>query len=163
VPLANAATPAHTWTVRPPDTCAFGCNDRTGWDETIPQIRLFGSGSRVGAVLSSVVPCCPSKLEGQERTSGDDPVLAVPQPFGCNDRTGWDETIPQIRLFGSGSRVGTVLSSVVPCCPSKLEGRERTSGDDPVLAVPQPNTPLSSNSAQGTPLLLPGCGPSTPP
>ena len=62
--------------------------------------------------------------------------------FGCNDRTGWDGTIPQIRLFGSGSRVGTVLSSVVPCCPSKLEGRERTSGDDPVLAVPQPNTPL---------------------
>ena len=38
-------------------------------------------------------------------------------------------------------RVRTVLSSVVPCCPSKLEGRERTSGDDPVLAVPQPNTP----------------------
>jgi hypothetical protein len=44
-------------------------------------------------------------------------------------------------LFGSGSRVETVLSCVVPCCPSKLEGRERTSGDDPVLAVPQPNTP----------------------
>jgi hypothetical protein len=61
--------------------------------------------------------------------------------FGCNDRTGWDGTIPQIRLFGSGSRVGTLLSSVAPCCPSKLEGRERTSRDDPVLAVPQPNTP----------------------
>jgi hypothetical protein len=44
-------------------------------------------------------------------------------------------------LLGSGSRSGTGLSSVVPCCPSKLEGRERTSGDDPVLAVPQPNTP----------------------
>jgi hypothetical protein len=54
---------------------------------------------------------------------------------------GWDRTIPQIRLFGSGSRVGTRLFSVVPCCPSKLEGRERTSGDNPVLAVPQPNTP----------------------
>jgi hypothetical protein len=26
---------------------AFGCNDRTRWDETIPQIRLFGSESRV--------------------------------------------------------------------------------------------------------------------
>jgi hypothetical protein len=56
--------------------------------------------------------------------------------FGCNDRTGWDGTIPQIRLFGSGSRVGTVLSSLILCCPSKLEGRERTSGDDPVIAVP---------------------------
>jgi hypothetical protein len=65
----------------------------------------------------------------------------IKDAFGCNDRTGWDGTIPQIRLFGSGSRVGTVLSSVVPCCPSKLEGRERTSGDDPVLAVSQPNTP----------------------
>jgi hypothetical protein len=29
--------------------------------------------------------------------------------FGCNDRMGRDETIPQIRLFGSGSRVGTGL------------------------------------------------------
>jgi hypothetical protein len=68
---------------------------------------------------------------------------AVPSKsaFGCNDRTGCDETIPQIRLFGSGSRVGTGLSSVVPCCPSNLEGRERTSGNGPVLAVPQPNTP----------------------
>jgi hypothetical protein len=27
--------------------------------------------------------------------------------FGYNDRTEWDETIPQIRLFGSKSRVGT--------------------------------------------------------
>jgi hypothetical protein len=34
--------------------------------------------------------------------------------FGCNDRTGQDETIPQISLFGSGSRVGTGLSQ---CCP----------------------------------------------
>jgi hypothetical protein len=26
---------------------AFGCNDRTGWEETIHQIRLFESESRV--------------------------------------------------------------------------------------------------------------------
>jgi hypothetical protein len=32
---------------------------------------------------------------------------------GCNDRTGQDGTIPQIRLFGLGSRVGTRLSQ---CC-----------------------------------------------
>jgi hypothetical protein len=57
-----------------------------------------------------------------------------------------DGTIPQIRLFGSGSRVGPDYPSVVPCCPSKLERRERTPGDVPVLAVPQPNTPLISNS-----------------
>jgi hypothetical protein len=53
--------------------------------------------------------------------------------FGYNDRMGWDRTIPQIRLFGSGSRVGT---SVVPNYPLKLEGRERTPEDVPVLAVP---------------------------
>jgi hypothetical protein len=34
--------------------------------------------------------------------------------FGCNDRTGRDETIFQIRLFGSESRVETELSQ---CCP----------------------------------------------
>jgi hypothetical protein len=58
---------------------------------------------------------------------------------------GWDGTIPQIKLFGSGLRVGTVLSSVVLCCPSKLEGRERMSGDDLVLAVLQPNTLVSGD------------------
>jgi hypothetical protein len=55
---------------------------------------------------------------------------------------GRDETIPQIRLFGSEAGVRTELSSVVPICPSKLEGREETSGDVPVLTVPQPNTQL---------------------
>jgi hypothetical protein len=46
--------------------------------------------------------------------------------FGCNDRTGWDETIPQIRLFGSGSRVGTGLSSVVPQNWRDDRGRQGT-------------------------------------
>jgi hypothetical protein len=32
---------------------------------------------------------------------------AIKGAFGCNDRTGWDRTIPQIWLFGSGSGVGT--------------------------------------------------------
>ena len=62
--------------------------------------------------------------------------------FGCNDMTGRDETIPQIRLFGSVSRVGTGLSQCYLSYPSKLEGRERTPGDVPVVAVPQPNAPL---------------------
>jgi hypothetical protein len=59
--------------------------------------------------------------------------------FGCNDRTRQVGTIPQIRLFGLGSRLGQDYPSVVPSCPSKLEGRERTPEDVPVLVVPQPN------------------------
>jgi hypothetical protein len=42
--------------------------------------------------------------------------------FGCNDMTGRHETIPQIRLFGSGSRFGTELSQYCFQYPSKLEG-----------------------------------------
>jgi hypothetical protein len=41
--------------------------------------------------------------------------------FGCNDRTGRDKTIPQIRLFGSVSRVETRLLQCCPSYPSKLE------------------------------------------
>jgi hypothetical protein len=58
--------------------------------------------------------------------------------FGCNDRTGRDETIPQIRLFGSELKVRTVLSQ---CSLSKLEEREGTPEDVPDLAAPQPNAP----------------------
>jgi hypothetical protein len=39
-------------------------------------------------------------------------------------------------------RLGQDYPSVVPCCPSKLEGREGTPGDVPVLADPQPNAPI---------------------
>jgi hypothetical protein len=42
--------------------------------------------------------------------------------FGCNDRTGWDGTIPQIMLFGSGSRVGTGLSQCCPLLSLKIGG-----------------------------------------
>jgi hypothetical protein len=41
-----------------------------------------------------------------------------------------------------GQELGQDYLSVVPCCPSKLEGRERTPGDVSVLADLQPNTPL---------------------
>jgi hypothetical protein len=41
-----------------------------------------------------------------------------------------------------GQRLRQNYPSVVPCCPSKLEGRERTPGDVSVLADPQPNAPL---------------------
>jgi hypothetical protein len=49
-------------------------------------------------------------------------------------------SIPQIRLFGSKLRVWTGLSQCCPRHPSKLEGRENTPGDIPILVVPQPNT-----------------------
>jgi hypothetical protein len=45
-------------------------------------------------------------------------------------------------VLGQGLRQN--YPSVVPCCPSKLEGRERTPGDVPVLADPQPNALLVS-------------------
>jgi hypothetical protein len=41
--------------------------------------------------------------------------------------------------------LGQYYPSVVPSYPSKLEGRERTLENVPVLAVPQPNTPLVSH------------------
>jgi hypothetical protein len=40
-----------------------------------------------------------------------------------------------------GQGLGQGYPSVVPSYPSKLEGRERTTEDVPVLAVPQPNAP----------------------
>jgi hypothetical protein len=65
----------------------------------------------------------------------EDAILIYPR----NVRTGRDETILQIRLFGSESRVGQDYLNVVLSYPSKLEGRERTPGDVHVLTVPQPN------------------------
>jgi hypothetical protein len=62
------------------DTFAFGCNDRTRRDVTISQIRMFGLRSRARTGLSQYCPHLSSKLEGQERTPENVPVLAVPQP-----------------------------------------------------------------------------------
>jgi hypothetical protein len=52
---------------------------------------------------------------------------------------GRDETIPRIKLFGLAQELRHDYFSVVPSCLSylsKLEGRERTPGDVPVLDVP---------------------------
>jgi hypothetical protein len=57
-------------------------------------------------------------------------------------RRGWDEMIHQIRLFGSGKALAHDYPNVIPSCPSKLKGRERTPEDVHVLAAPQPNTAL---------------------
>jgi hypothetical protein len=43
---------------------------------------------------------------------------------------------------------GQDYPSVVPSCPSKLEGRERTLGDVPILAVPQLNAPLCTEGGR---------------
>jgi hypothetical protein len=59
------------------------------------------------------------------------PGVAHEAVFGCNDRTGWDGTIPQIRLFGSGSRVGTVLSCVVPVVPQNWRDERGRQGTIP--------------------------------
>jgi hypothetical protein len=66
--------------------------------------------------------------------------------FGCNDKTRWNETIPQIRLFGFGSRVETELSQCCPLLSLKIGGtRENARGRPcPVLADPQPNAPFYS-------------------
>jgi hypothetical protein len=56
--------------------------------------------------------------------------------------TGRDETGRSLKYgcLVQGQGLGQDYPSVVHSYPSKLEGRERTAGDVPVLAVPQPNT-----------------------
>jgi hypothetical protein len=49
-------------------------------------------------------------------------LQAIKDTFSCNDRTGQDETIPQIRLFDSGSEVGIVLSQCCSKLSLKIEG-----------------------------------------
>jgi hypothetical protein len=56
-----------------------------------------------------------------------------------------------------GQGLGQDYSSVVPCCPSKLEGRERTPRDIPVLAVPQPNAPLVRQCPRSSAVVVLSC------
>jgi hypothetical protein len=51
--------------------------------------------------------------------------------FGCNDMTGWDEKIPQIRLFGYGSRVETELSQCFPLLSLKIGGTREDARERP--------------------------------
>jgi hypothetical protein len=64
--------------------------------------------------------------------------------FGCNDRTGWDGTIPQIRLFGLGSGIRTDLSQ---CCPqlSLKIGETREDG----RGHPCPGCPATKHTLNG--------------
>jgi hypothetical protein len=53
---------------------------------------------RLAGKLSSST-WCSSASSGFARIEGG-PAPMLKGVFGCNDRTGRDETIPQIRLFG---------------------------------------------------------------
>jgi hypothetical protein len=64
--------------------------------------------------------------------------------FGCNDRTGQDRTIPQIRLFDSGSRVRTGLSQ---CC-SQLSLKIGGTRED-VRGRPCPGYPATKRTING--------------
>jgi hypothetical protein len=54
----------------------------TGWDRMGRSLKkgCLVQSQGLGQNYLSVVPSYPSKLEGQERTTVDVPVLAVPQP-----------------------------------------------------------------------------------
>jgi hypothetical protein len=59
-------------------TYAFGCNDRTGWDGTIPQIRLFGLWSRI---VIGLFQCCPQfslKIGGTREDARGRPCPGCP-------------------------------------------------------------------------------------
>jgi hypothetical protein len=63
--------------------------------------------------------------------------------------TGRDEMGRSLKLgcLVLGQGLGQDYPSVVPCCPSKLEGRDGTPEDVPVLGDSQPNAPLESTTA----------------
>jgi hypothetical protein len=50
--------------------------------------------------------------------------------------TKWDETIPQIRLFGSGLRVGTVLLQCCPLLSFKIGGTREDARERPCPSCP---------------------------
>jgi hypothetical protein len=99
------------------------------------------TGTQIRPTRKHALPCTHTDLTVSASTTADSthmPVGHAGLHVATHAHTTWRvpwASLPSsahvIRLFGSGSRVGTVLSSVVPCCSSKLEGRERTSGDDP--------------------------------
>jgi hypothetical protein len=66
--------------------------------------------------------------------------------FGCNDRTGRDETIPQIMLFGSGSKVGTRLSQCCPQLPPEIGGTREDARGRPCPDCPATKRTLSGKA-----------------
>jgi hypothetical protein len=70
----------------------------------------------------------------------------IKDAFGCNDRTGWDETITQIRLFGSGSRVRTVLSHCCPQLSLKIGGTREDARGRPCPGCPATKRTLTKFS-----------------
>jgi hypothetical protein len=71
--------------------------------------------------------------------------------FGCNDRTRRDETIPQIRLFGSGLRIRTGLSQCCPQLSLKIGGTRGNVRGRPCPGCPATkHTPLTMNSPRSS-------------
>jgi hypothetical protein len=102
----------------------------------------LGNSLKIGPTVAGPDgPLSRADGPGMCRSAGLLPICGCLRLFGCNDRTGRDGTIPQICCLVQGQGLGQDYPCVVPSYPSKLEGRERTPGDVPVLAVPQPNTP----------------------
>jgi hypothetical protein len=76
--------------------------------------------------IPTFLPSGPEHFVSVSSISDCDPHWLCWGVFSCNDRTGQDETIPQIRLFGSGSNIGTWLSQ---CC-SQLSLKIRETKED---------------------------------
>jgi hypothetical protein len=70
-----------------------------------------------------------------------DPTLFTKGAFGCNDTTGWDGTISQIRLFGSGSGVGIGLSQCCPLLSLKIGGTR-----EDIRGRPCPDCPATKHT-----------------
>jgi hypothetical protein len=67
-----------TWVCLVSTWGAFGCNDRTRQDGTIPQIRLFDSGSRVWTGLSQCCPQLSLKIGGTRKDARGRPYPSCP-------------------------------------------------------------------------------------
>jgi hypothetical protein len=72
-------------------------------------------------------------------------ILNTKYVFGCNDRTRRDGTIPQIRLFGSGSKVGTGLSQGYPQLSLKIGGTR-----EDVRGRPCPGCPATKHTLRSS-------------
>jgi hypothetical protein len=87
---------------------------------------LFVSGSLVNVLEKHF-------QKGQDFGEG---ITQASCGFGCNDRTGRDGTIPQRRLFGSVSRVGTGLSHCCPQLSLKIGGTREDARGRPCPGCP---------------------------
>jgi hypothetical protein len=79
----------------------------------------------------------------------EDPPASSKDAFGCNNRTRRDGTIPQIRLFGSRSRVGTKLSQCCPQLSLKIGGTREDDRGRPCADCPATKRTLNLDDVVG--------------